>query len=86
MFSLKIAAAVLGTVIAASSIASAGDYSCPVPPPCGHYQTILVTKCVEVPFTRCVTVYDHCGRPYQVERVGVKTVEVTVKKRVFVRD
>jgi hypothetical protein len=41
---------------------------------------------VDVPFTKCITLYDHCGRPYQVEKSGVRTVEVTVRKRVLVRD
>ncbi len=86
MFTWKIAAAVLGVAMIAGSTALAGDYNCPPPPPCGHFETVLVTKCIDVPFTRCVTVYDHCGRPYQVEKVGVRTVEVTVRKRVFVRD
>jgi hypothetical protein len=68
----------------AGTTAQAGDY-CP-PPPCGHYETVLVKKCVEVPYTQCVTLYDHCGRPYQVEKEGVRLIEVTFRKRVFVRD
>jgi hypothetical protein len=79
----RIAAAALGIALFAGARAEAGDYC---PPPCGHYETVLVTRCVDVPYTRVVTLYDHCGRPYQVEKSGVRTVEVTLRKRVFVRD
>ena len=76
--------ALLGLALAGPR-AEAGDY-CPPPPPCGHYETIVVTKCVEVPYIKPVTLYDHCGRPYVVERTAFRTVKVAVPRRVFVRD
>ena len=64
--------------------AEAGEY-CP-PPPCGHYEVVVVTRYVEVPYIKHVTLYDNCGRPYQVERPAVRLVKIAERKRVFVRD
>jgi hypothetical protein len=47
-----------------------------LPAPRGHYERIAVARTVEVPYPRAVTVYDHHGPPYAVEKC-VRTVEVT---------
>jgi hypothetical protein len=47
-----------------------------------RYETKVewVTK-VEA-FTKEVTLYDHCGKPYTVEKVAFREVEVPVEKQV----
>jgi hypothetical protein len=63
--------------------AHAGDYGCP-PRSCGHYETVYVTRIVQVPCNDTVTLYDHCGHPYQVERTTYRAVPVKVTKQVWV--
>ena len=74
----------LGLVIAAANAVGARANECPTR--CGHYETIVVCKAVEVPCIKVVTLYDHCGRPYQATRRTTKVVEVSVRKTVFVAD
>jgi len=80
---LRRAAALALIGLAPIAAAKAGD-SCLSP--CGHFETVPITRTVQVPRTRVVTLYDHCGRPYQVERTTFLPVEVTVAKRVFLYD
>jgi hypothetical protein len=39
-----------------------------------------------VAYTKVVTLYDHCGRPYKVTTTCYETVNVLVKTRVLVCD
>ena len=81
-------AAALGlamTLVEALATERIGSFFSP-PAPSGHYEWVVVPKSVEVPYTRSVTLYDHCNRPYQVERTACRTEEVAVRKQIFVRD
>jgi hypothetical protein len=51
--------------------------------PC-HYKPVVCYEAREVPYTVCVTRYDHCGRPYHVEVTRYRTVTVRVTKLVKV--
>jgi hypothetical protein len=51
-----------------------------------HYETVTVYVSKTVAYTKCVTLYDHCGRPYQVARTCYRTVQVPVQKCVLVCD
>ncbi len=55
------------------------------PPPC-HYERVTVYVPKTITCTKLVTLYDHCGRPYQVERTYTTTVQVAVTKLVAVYD
>jgi hypothetical protein len=65
--------------------ARASDYGTTCAPTY-HYETVTVNVCKTVPYTKCVTLYDQCGRPYQVVRTCYRTVEVPVRKCVKVYD
>jgi hypothetical protein len=52
---------------------------------CHHeigYEKIVTYVCKEIPYTRCITLYDHCGEPYTVHKTFYKTVHVPVIKYV----
>jgi hypothetical protein len=57
---LGFAACVLG-----NSRVRASDYGTGCAPSC-HYKTVTVCVPKTVAYTKLVTLYDHCGRPYQV--------------------
>jgi len=48
------------------------------------YETVTVWVCKEVPCTKTVIKYDHCGKPYSVHVAYTKTIEVPVKKTIAV--
>lgn len=76
--SLIAAALVLGVWGGSSEIAAACDA-----PRC-YWRTVTEYVAQEVPYVRYITRYDHCGKPYQVEIVGYRTVQVPVQRRVKV--
>ncbi|MBW3599682.1 MAG: hypothetical protein KY475_20730 [Planctomycetes bacterium] len=47
-----------------------------------QYRKVVTYVCREVPYTRCITLYDHCGHPYTVHKTFYKTVHVPVVKYV----
>lgn len=55
------------------------------------YKVVLVYEWVTVyetrtePYTRVVTLYDHCGKAYTVTKTYYRTIEVPVKKQVAVK-
>ncbi len=49
-----------------------------------HYKKVVTYVCHEVPYTRCITLYDHCGEPYTVHKTFYKTVHTPVVKYVKV--
>jgi hypothetical protein len=49
-----------------------------------RYQKVVTYVCQEVPYTACITLYDHCGYPYTVHKTLYKTVHVPVVKYVAV--
>jgi hypothetical protein len=59
--------------------------------PCYHYeevtayQTVTVYETRQEPYTKVVTLYDHCGYPYQATRTYYRTVKVPVTKKVPVK-
>jgi hypothetical protein len=61
------------------------SYSYGCAPVC-HYETVTVYVPRTVAYTRLVTLYDECGRPYQAARTCYRTVQVPVQKRVLVCD
>ena len=68
----------LGLFAGLSGAATACDTVC--------YKSVYVTtyESYQVPCTTYVTLYDHCGRPYQAARTYYKTVSVPVQKLVTV--
>jgi hypothetical protein len=52
------------------------------------YHYVLVTTYVDrqVAYTKVVTLYDHCGRPYKVATTCYQTVKVPVTRRILVCD
>jgi hypothetical protein len=54
--------------------------------PACHYETVTAYVPRTVAYTRLVTLYDECGRPYQAARTCYRTVQVSVQKRVLVCD
>jgi hypothetical protein len=50
--------------------------------PACRYECITTYVPRTVPYTKVVTLYDHCGQPYQVCQTCYKTVMVAVQKRV----
>lgn len=49
-----------------------------------YYQQVVVYETRLVPYTYYVTLYDHCGHPYQVLQTAYKTVAYPVVKLVKV--
>lgn len=51
---------------------------------CHHveYRKVVTYVCKEIPYTACITLYDHCGEPYTVHKTLYKTVHVPVVKYV----
>ncbi len=49
-----------------------------------HYRKVVTYVCREIPYTRCITLYDHCGEPYTVHKTFYKTIHVPVVKYVKV--
>lgn len=80
---LLAAAGALTLAFACTGAARANDY-----PPCCTYRTVTTYECVTTyethvePYTKVVTLYDHCGCPYQVTRTCYHEVQVPVKKYV----
>jgi hypothetical protein len=62
-------------VMSLAGAASACDY---------YWKTVTVYIPVEKPVVKCITRYDHCGNPYQIEVVSTRTVNVAVTKQVKV--
>jgi hypothetical protein len=58
--------------------------------PCCYYKTVVCYETVcsyetrQVPYTRCVTRLDECGRPYTVTVTCYKDVQIPVTKVVSV--
>ena len=52
--------------------------------PCCVYRWVTIYEGRSVPYTVCVTRYDHCGHAYQVQLTRYRRVEVPVKKLVKV--
>src|SRR4051812_36477542 len=77
----RLAASVLLALATGTSDAHACD-----PPAYGHYGRVTIREVVAVTDTKVLTLYDHCGRHYEVEKTVVRTVLVPIKKRVFVSD
>jgi hypothetical protein len=77
--------ALLGIVVFAinSAPAYASDYETSCAPAC-HYETITVYIPKTVSHAKCVTLYDQCGRPYEVNEICCRTVQVPVRKCVLV--
>jgi hypothetical protein len=71
----------LGMSFGMSSTADAGGY-CHVGG-C-YYKQVVVYETRLVPYTYHVTLYDHCGYPYQVQQTAYKTVAYPVVKLVKV--
>lgn len=76
-----IAAAVVtaAALFAGTQTVEAGD-------PCVHchYKTIVEYKCIQKPVVKCITKYDHCGKPYEVKVVDYVTVKIPVYKQIKV--
>ncbi|MFN4260703.1 MAG: hypothetical protein ACK4RK_15510 [Gemmataceae bacterium] len=72
-----VAAVVL--LLAAAPEASACEYKTVV-----CYQTVVTYETRVEPYTVNVTLYDHCGKPYQVTKVLYREVRVPVTKVVAV--
>ncbi|GEM_PF-2403061 len=49
-----------------------------------HYEWVVRYEYQQVPYTRYVTYYDHCGKPYSVPKTYFQTIRVPVKHRVQV--
>ena len=77
---LGFAVCVLGTTPTRASDCGAGCTSA------YHYETVTVCVPKTVAYVRYVTVYDHCGRPYQVARTCYRTIQMPVQKCVLVCD
>ncbi|MEZ6056948.1 MAG: hypothetical protein R3C01_09600 [Planctomycetaceae bacterium] len=77
---LFVAALVTGTMAFASGTASASGCHAPR---C-YWKTVTVYVSVEKPCVHYITKYTSCGRPYQVQVVTYKTVQVPVQKQVKV--
>jgi hypothetical protein len=45
------------------------------------YEYVTTYVCKQVPYTKTVCLYDHCGKPYHVEKTFYKTVKVPVTKK-----
>jgi hypothetical protein len=73
---------VAGMGVFGTSPARASEY-CPTT--C-HYKCVTVYVPKTVYYTKLVTLYDECGRPYQVERTCATTIQVPVTIRVPVCD
>ena len=53
--------------------------------PTYRYEWVQRVECRQVPYTVCVTRYDHCGRAYQAEVVRYRTEHVSVWHQIRVR-
>ncbi len=62
-----------------------GDYGHGYAPPC-HWEWVTVYERREVAYEKTITLYDHCGRPYEVTKTFFRTVRVPVQKHVRVCD
>jgi hypothetical protein len=71
--------------VLSTSSARASDYGAGCAPAC-HYEMVTVCVPKTVAYTRYVTLYDHCGQPYQVVRTCYRTIQVPVQKCVLVCD
>ena len=52
--------------------------------PSYYWKEVTVYETREVPEVRCITKYDHCGKPYEVKVVVYRTIRVPVVKRIKV--
>ena len=59
----------------------ASDYC----PPSYRFEYVRCYEYRQVPYTVCVTRYDHCGRAYSVDVVQYRTEQVSVLRRTLVR-
>jgi hypothetical protein len=46
------------------------------------YECVTTYVCKQVPYTKTVCLYDHCGKPYHATKTFYRTVEVPVTKKV----
>src|SRR5262249_3310758 len=75
----------VGVMGLSGTAARANDYA----PRC-EYKTVVSYEWVTTyetrtePYTKCVTLYYHCGRPYEVTKTFYRTYQVPVKKQVAV--
>lgn len=53
--------------------------------PHDHGNWVVSYECRREPYTKCITLYDHCGRPYEITKTFYRTVHVPVKKFVAYR-
>ena len=75
----------LGSLATFGTTAQAGGYGYGHQPRC-HYEWVVCYETRQVPYTQCITLYDHCGYPYQVTKTFWRTIQVPVKKQVLVCD
>ena len=74
-----VAAPALTLGLAATDAHASDGYGC-------HYKTVTCYErvtCYETrqeAYTKCVTLYDHCGRPYEATRTCYRDVQVPVTK------
>jgi len=52
--------------------------------PSYHYKTVTVYETVRKPVSEWIIKYDHCDKPYRVEVLTYRTVQVAVQKTVRV--
>jgi hypothetical protein len=50
-----------------------------------EYKTVVQYETRTVPYTQLVTLYDHCGKPYQAEETFYKEIQVPVETVVPVK-
>jgi hypothetical protein len=87
VLSTRLRSFVVAAVLAVSGLGpavatvQASDYC----PPSYRFEYVRCYEYRQVPYTVCVTRYDHCGCPYTVEVVQYRTVQVSVLKRTLVR-
>lgn len=81
--------AVVAGVLGVVGLGDVPAGACDTPPHCEYrlvtcYETVVTyeTKCV--PYTKAITLYDKCGKPYEVTKTFYREVQVPVKKIVAV--
>lgn len=75
-------AAAVALALGTAGSASACDY---VWKTVVEYKTVIKYETRTVPYTQVVTLYDHCGKPYQVEKTFYKEIQVPVETVVPVK-
>ena len=68
----------LGMTLALTGAATAGDYCPPKYKYVTCYETVTCWEVRKEAYTKCVTKYDHCGKPYQATVTCYRDVKVPV--------